>query len=295
MVFSSARAFFVTGTLLVAGFATVVAQDAATTNPGSGDTSFRQVNIATNQSFSKYMLPATAMPDNVSKAPQAIGASPEKQLTACPPPAKLFPLSEYTGPGRGLVNPSSRPVVPRGLDGRPCNLSVGEKFALFAKTTVRPNTYVLAAWNAGVAQVEDNDPEWGQGAEGYGQRYAAAFTDQVSRNFFRKFAYPSVFRQDARYFRSEESGGGARFRHALAHTFVTRSDSGGSTLNYSQWFGTASAVALGNLYHPGHKRGFTPAAERFGISVGTDMGFDVLREFWPDMVRKFHLPFHARQ
>ena len=186
---------------------------------------------------------------------------------------------------------SSKPVVQRGLDGRPCGLTVGEKFSIFARSAVSPKTYITDAWNAGVAQAEDNDPEWGQGSEGYGKRYAAAYTDSMVRNFFRKFAFPSIFGQDPRYYRSEKSGGGARFGHALAHTFVTRSDEGYNSINYSQLLGTSAAVAIGNLYHPGHKRGFKPAAERFGTSIGQDMGFDVLREFWPEIVRKLHLPF----
>jgi hypothetical protein len=202
---------------------------------------------------------------------------------------RLFALSEYKGPGKGLL--SSKPVIQRGLDGRPCGLTVGEKFSIFARSTVSPKTHATAAWNAGVAQWQNNDPEWGQGAEGYGKRYAAAYTDSVVRNFFRKFAFPSIYSQDPRYYRSEKTGGGARFGHALAHTFVTRSDEGYNMFNYSQMFGTAAAVAIGNLYHPGHKRGFTPAAERFGTHIGQDMGFDVLREFWPEIVRTFHLPF----
>ncbi|MGE5321743.1 MAG: hypothetical protein ACM3SW_02700 [Actinomycetota bacterium] len=229
--------------------------------------------------------------DASDRSPQAVAATaqPPAQLTPCPEPVRLFALSEYKGPGKGLL--SKKPVVQRGLDGRPCGLSVGEKFSIFARSTISPKTYATAAWNAGIAQAEDNDPEWGQGAEGYGKRYAAAYTDSIVRNFFRKFAFPSIFSQDPRYYRSEKSGGGARFGHALAHTFVTRSDEGYDSINYSQLLGTSAAVAIGNLYHPGHKRGFKPAAERFGTHIGYDMGFDVLREFWPEIVRKLHLPF----
>jgi hypothetical protein len=30
-----------------------------------------------------------------------------------------------------------------------------------------------------------------------------------------------------------------------------------------------------------------------GISVLTDMGYDMLREFWPEISHKFKLPFRA--
>jgi hypothetical protein len=63
--------------------------------------------------------------------------------------------------------------------------------------------------------------------------------------------------------------------------------------NFSEWLGTASAVALSNTYHPENERGFSPAAQRVGYSVLQDMGFDVLREFWPEISRKFRLPFRG--
>jgi hypothetical protein len=63
--------------------------------------------------------------------------------------------------------------------------------------------------------------------------------------------------------------------------------------NVSEWLGTASVVALSNVYHPGNERGFAPAARQVGYNVIEDIGFDVLREFWPETARKFRLPFRA--
>jgi hypothetical protein len=63
--------------------------------------------------------------------------------------------------------------------------------------------------------------------------------------------------------------------------------------NDSEWLGTGSSVALSNLYHPGNERGFGPMAERIGTRFAADIGCDVLREFWPDISRKFKLPFRG--
>jgi hypothetical protein len=87
----------------------------------------------------------------------------------------------------------------------------------------------------------------------------------------------------------------ARLGHALAHRFVARSDSGEPMFNYSEWLGTASSKALGNLYHPGNPRGLGPTASRVGLSVSNGMAWDVLREFWPELAHKFHLPFRTYQ
>jgi hypothetical protein len=63
--------------------------------------------------------------------------------------------------------------------------------------------------------------------------------------------------------------------------------------NYSLWFATTSAISLSNVYHPDHRRGFAPTAEDVGSSIGQGIGYDVLREFWPEIARKFKLPFRG--
>jgi len=218
----------------------------------------------------------------------------------CEQPAKLFSAREYNGPLKRFTawfsrKPEMTTVPARAHSTNICSLDAGEKFHLFFKSTVDPVTFIGAGASAGLSQWNNDDKEWGQGAEGYGKRYAAAFTDRASRNFFGKFFYPTIFRQDPRYFREGQGSTKARLGHALAHTFVARRDSGGSMPNLSLWAGTTSTVALANLYHPDQDRGFTPAAARVGISIGTNMGFDVLKEFWPEIVRKLNLPFRERQ
>src|SRR5260370_33273371 len=63
--------------------------------------------------------------------------------------------------------------------------------------------------------------------------------------------------------------------------------------NFSEWSATISSKAISNLYHPDNPRGFGPNAERVGWSVGTDMAWDVVREFWPEIAHKLKLPFRT--
>src|SRR5262249_42903976 len=99
---------------------------------------------------------------------------------------------------------------------------------------------------------------------------------------------------DPRYYRQAHGSRGSRFLHAVRHAFVAHRETGTLMFNFSEWFGTASAVALSNLYHPGNERGFAPAAQRVGFAVLQDMGYDVLREFWPEVARKCRLPFRGQ-
>ena len=218
----------------------------------------------------------------------------------CAEPAQLFAPDEYNGPLKRVASWFSRKpeiaTVPARKNGkRVCGLDAEQKFQLFVRTTVEPVTFLGSAVSAGVSQAQNEDREFGQGAEGIGKRYGAAFADRATWNFFGKFFYPAVFQQDPRYFRQGRGTTQSRLGHALAHSFVARSDSGNAMPNLSLWAATASTVAVVNLYHPGNSRGFGPAAQRFGIAIGGSMGIDILREFWPEVVRKFRLPFHEHR
>lgn len=216
----------------------------------------------------------------------------------CVQPARIFIAEEYTGPLKKVVSYFARKpeiktvyVHRRDIGARICALAPSQKFNLFVRNSIHPVTFIAAGWDAGIAQAADDDPTFGQGAEGYGKRYGAALADRASRDFFHTFALPVIFRQDPRYYRQGYGSGHSRLRHAVTHVFVARSDSGHPMFNFSEWLGTASAVALSNTYHPGNRRGFAAASERVGINVASDAGFDILREFWPEVVRRFKLPF----
>jgi len=174
-----------------------------------------------------------------------------------------------------------------------CSLELKDKFVLFLRGSYDPATGLGAAFNAGLSQAQNDDASFGQGAAGYGKRFAASYADQASSRFFTDFAYPTLFFEDPRYYRQGLGSTKVRLLHAVEHAVVAHRDNGNRMFNFSEWLGTISAVSVGNLYHPGNKRGFGPAAESVGISVLTDMGYDMLREFWPEIAHKFKLPFRA--
>jgi uncharacterized protein (UPF0297 family) len=176
-----------------------------------------------------------------------------------------------------------------------CTLEPKDKFLLFVHDTVDPVTFINVAYNAGVGQAENSDPTFRQGAAGYGKRFGAGFAGQASSEFFKDFAYPTIFSEDPRYYRLAGGGGRRRLLHAAVHVFIAHREDGTHMFNFSEWLGTSSAVALSNIYHPDNKRGFSPAAQQVGYSVLGDSGFDVLREFWPAIARKLNLPFRGQE
>jgi len=218
----------------------------------------------------------------------------------CVQPLPMVKLQDYNGPlkktvgllAQRLERKSVHPVhYKAGL--KLCSLELKDKFFLFVRDAFDPVIFLSSGFSAGISQAENNDPAFGQGAEGYGKRFGASFTDQATSTFFKDFAYPEIFREDPRYYRLIHGSGGKRFVHALEHVVVAHTDNGNRMFNFSEWLGTASAISLSNVYHPGNERGFAPSAEGMGFSVLSDMGYDVLREFWPEIAHKFKLPFRV--
>ena len=51
---------------------------------------------------------------------------------------------------------------------------------------------------------------------------------------------------------------------------------------------------LSDVYHPDNRPGVGPAAKAAAYGMMQDVGWDVLREFWPDIAKKFKLPFRGQ-
>jgi hypothetical protein len=115
----------------------------------------------------------------------------------------------------------------------------------------------------------------------------------MSGNFLKDFAYPTIFREDPRYYRLSHGSAGERLLNAAGHLFVAHREDGRRMVNYSDWFASASSAALSNLYHPGNQHGAGDTARRIGYSFAFDIGYNVLREFWPEITRKLKLPFRG--
>ncbi len=165
-------------------------------------------------------------------------------------------------------------------------LKTSEKFKLFARTSFDPVTIVIAAAQAGVSQADGQFKQYGQGAEGYGKRFGAAYGDQVSSGFFRTFLYPTIFKQDPRYFRLGHGGFAHRFGYSLVQTVVCHTDRGGRAFNISNVLGAFTSGGLSNVYYPSDDRGFALTMSSSGLAVAYAAGGDLLSEFWPDIRRK---------
>jgi hypothetical protein len=98
--------------------------------------------------------------------------------------------------------------------------------------------------------------------------------------------FPTLLRQDPRYFRRGSGTGWSRFGYAVEQIFLTRSDSGRVQFNYSEIAGNSVAVAISNAYYSDNRTA-TEGVSKLGMQLGVDMAANILKEFWPDLQRKF--------
>jgi hypothetical protein len=130
-------------------------------------------------------------------------------------------------------------------------LTAGEKFKLTARGTFDPAEFVWYGALAGIGQAKNSDPEYGQGAEGYGKRFGEQFGDGTIENFLTKAALPSLLHEDPRYFQLAKGTFKHRALYAASRVFVTRTDSGTSRFNFSEILGSAAAAGISTFtYHP---------------------------------------------
>jgi len=174
-------------------------------------------------------------------------------------------------------------------------LTTGQKFHLFAKSSFDPFEYAAAGLQAGLGQATNEFPGYGQGAAGYGKRYGASLADQVSSNFFANFLYPTLLKEDPRYFRLGEGSIKHRIGYSLVQEFVTRTDKGTRRFNFSNALGAFSSGGLSNVYYPATDRGLSLTMSRSAISLLYGSAGGLVDEFWPDIDRKlFHRKNHEK-
>jgi hypothetical protein len=163
-------------------------------------------------------------------------------------------------------------------------ISARRKIVIGLKDSFDWPPFLTGALFAGLYQLENSNPSFGQGAAGYFHRWGTASADQVIGNMFTEGFIPAAFHQDPRYFMLGPDGGTRRHRlwHAVNSILVARMDSGRKTFNFSEWGGNACAVAISNSYYP-DTRDVSDNVDKLLIAVATDTFSNVLKEFWPDV------------
>jgi hypothetical protein len=146
---------------------------------------------------------------------------------------------------------------------------------------------VRAAASAGIAQANGTPKEWGGGAKGFGERMGNAFAQHVIRDTL-EYGISATLHEDNRYFVSGETGFFRRTKYAVKSTFLARHDNGSQSFSFSRIGGAAGSAFISRAWQPNSKTTAGDGAVTFGFGMITTIGFNVVREFLPEMKRRFH-------
>ncbi len=255
-------------------------------------------------SASSQQTPAGERPTPASQLPPAIAEQVVQNPNApCVQPAPPVTWRDYQGPfaktvaifaqrlERRSVGPGSQPQRHYKPGVLLCTLETRDKFWLFVHDSTDPVAFLSAGWNAGISQAEDTEPSFGRGFTGYLDRFGANMAGQTSAGFFKDFLYPTMFEEDPRYYRLGVGSTKVRILHAVSHQVIAHNENGNRMFNFSEWLGDATVIVLSNSYLPDNRRGVAPVVENMGYTMANNAGWDILREFWPEIAKKFRLPF----
>ena len=149
-----------------------------------------------------------------------------------------------------------------------------ERFKRYVKDTVGPVRLVRTAAAAGIDQWRDTPEEWGQGAKGYGKRFASGMGRSAIQQTV-TYGLDSAFRLDTGFERSKREGFFPRLKDALIQNVTSRTKSGNRVISAPRFVGvyTGSIIAAETWYpdrysyKDGLRHGTTTLLTGFGINV----------------------------
>ncbi len=166
-------------------------------------------------------------------------------------------------------------------------LDAAQKFQLAGKQLLDPVSFGITGAVAGIEQANDTFPAFGQGAQGFGKRYGAAYADFAIGTMLSAAILPSLLHQDPRYFYKGEGTVRERSYHAVKQSVVCKGDDRHWQFCASRIFGDLGAAGISNLYYPAADRngaGLTFRNAAIGIGgnvIGNLVQEFVLRRFTP--------------
>ncbi len=159
-------------------------------------------------------------------------------------------------------------------------LTAKQKFELSWKTAFDPFSFGITAIIAGVQQSRNSYAGYGQGAEGYANRFGAAYGNFFTGTMISSAILPAILKQDPRYFVKGTGSKRSRFFYAVANAFIRKGDNGRWQPDYCDILGGLASGGISNLYYPAKNRdGMSLTFENALIGIGSNALTNVAQEF----------------
>jgi hypothetical protein len=229
--------------------------------------------------FTPRKLPGTLHPSEALTLPTivltAAGAATDVQVTATQTDIAEAQINEEEKQRvLGIIPNFYVSYIPN-----PVPLSPQQKFELSFWTLADPVNLVLNGALAGIEQADDTY-SWGQGAQAYSKRYAAAYGTFLTSTILGNAVLPIFFKQDPRYFYKGTGSIHSRIFYAIANAVVCKGDNHRWQVDYSGLLGGLGAAGLANLYYPAINRsGATLIFENAAIGTALSAAGNLFQEF----------------
>lgn len=159
-------------------------------------------------------------------------------------------------------------------------LTSKQKFNLAWKSLVDPITFLGVGASAGIEQATNEFKGYGQGAQGYGKRFGAGYTDGFTNTMIGGAILASWWKQDPRYFQKGTGTVRSRVLYAIAMSVMCKGDNGHWQVTYAAMAGGLASGGISNLYYPAADRnGVGLTFENFGIGLGDGAIQNLIQEF----------------
>jgi hypothetical protein len=171
----------------------------------------------------------------------------------------------------------------------PAAMTPRQKYQMAFRTMVDPVSFILNGVTAATEQA-DNIYDWGQGAQGYAKRYAAAYGTFLTGTLLGNATLPVLFKQDPRYFVKGTGSVRSRVLYAIANSVICKGDNHHWQPDYSGILGGLAATGISNAYYPtSNHTGARLIFEGTALGIGTDAIQNIIQEF---LVRRLtpHIP-----
>jgi len=181
----------------------------------------------------------------------------------------------------GAYVPKDAPIQP---------LTGDQRFKLYIRQTyTTPGIYVKTAFFSINDQIKETQPDWGDGASGFGKRLGSRHAGNIIQNSLTSLGNAAVG-FEPRYDLCRCVGTWPRIRHAVVRNFITYggADDKGirpQIMSYAAAFGAGVTVASWEPNSPSVlTRGYQSAVTQAWVGVV----IDALAEFAPDIKRMLH-------
>ena len=166
-----------------------------------------------------------------------------------------------------------------------------DKFITASQDSFDYSSLTLAAAVSLQSYATDATPEFHTGGAAFGRYFWHSYLDEISENYLVEFIIPVATHEDTRYYSLGSGGFAKRATYSLSRAFITKTDSGKRTFNFSEIVGAGASAGLSNYYYPRPERTLDNTINKWGVNVGIDVASFFFREFSPDI---YHVMFHQK-